>query len=174
MPGAALAGAFGLLYVWERWREGRRTLAGALAAMALVTIGAAVFVYARPTPADRFEEQYTHRDYAKDAVAAPVIAEAVERLTRPGDYIYEWGRESEIYFLADRQPASRWLDKSILDEVIDDLEAKRPALILLTLEEHDLERGGYRPPAELAAYLDDHYRYAGRVLYADLFQREER
>ena len=102
-------------------------------------------------------------------------------MTQPGDYIYEWGKESEIYFLADRQPASRWLhnrpykvDKSIIDEVIDDLEEKEPALILLTLEEDDLESGGYRPPAELAAYLDDHYRYAGRVVYADLYRREER
>jgi hypothetical protein len=66
------------------------------------------------------------------------------------------------------------VDKSIIEEVIDDLEEKRPALILLTLEEDDLESGGYRPPAELAAYLDDHYRYAGRVVYADLYQREER
>ncbi|MDP2674416.1 MAG: hypothetical protein Q8Q00_05865, partial [Dehalococcoidia bacterium] len=181
LPGTALAGAFGLAYVWERWQEGRRGLGLAMAAAAAVTLAAAVFAYAQPTPADRFEVQYTYRDYADDAVAAPVIAEAVERMTQPGDYIYEWGRESEIYFLADRQPASRWLhnrpysvDKSILDEVIADLEEKRPALILITLEEPQLASGGYRPPAELAAYLDDHYRYAGRVVYADLYRREER
>jgi len=181
MPGAALAGALGLAYVWERWREGRRTLAIALAATALVTIGAAVFVYARPTPADRFEEQYTHRDYAKDAVVAPQVAAAVREMTRPGDYIYEWGRESEIYFLAGRQPASRWfhnraysVDKSILNEVIGDLEEKRPAVILITLEEPELASGDYRPPAPLAAYLDGHYRYAGRVVYADIYKREDR
>jgi len=180
MPGAALAGALGLAYVGERWQAGRRTLALALAATTLVTIGAAIFVYARPTPADRFEEQYTHRDYAEDAVVAPQIAAAVRGMTKRGDYIYEWGRESEIYFLAGRQPASRWLhnraysvDKSILAEVISDLKEKRPAVILITLEEPQLASGGYRPPAELAAYLDEHYRYAGRVVYADLFQREE-
>jgi len=181
MPGAALAAALGLLYVWERWQEGRRTLAAALAATALVTIGAAVFVYARPTPADRFEEQYTQRDYAKDAVLAPQVAAAVKEMTRPGDYIYEWGRESEIYFLADRRPASRWLhnraysvDKSVLDEVIGDLEEKRPAVILITLEEPELASGDYRPPSPLAAYLEDHYRYAGRVVYADIYKREDR
>jgi len=181
LPGAALAGAFGLLYVWERWQEGRRLPAAFVVATAGVTVGAAAFLYSQPTAADRFEVQYWYRDNAQDAIVAPQIAAVVEEMTRPGDYIYEWGKESEIYFLADRQPASRWLhkraykvDKSIIDEVIDDLEEKRPALILLTLEEDDLESGGYRPPAELAAYLDDHYRYAGRVLYADLFQREER
>ncbi|MDO8611744.1 MAG: glycosyltransferase family 39 protein, partial [Dehalococcoidia bacterium] len=181
MPGAAIAGAVGFAYAWERWREGWRLPATAVVVAASVTAGAAVFAYAQPTPADRFEVQYTYRDYAKDAIVAPEIASAVEEMTRPGDYIYEWGKESEIYFLAGRQPASRWLhnrvysvDRSIIDEVIGDLEEKRPALILLTLEEDDLASGGYRPPAELAAYLDDHYRFADRVEYADLFQREER
>src|SRR3990172_4426372 len=58
LPGAALAGAFGLLYVWERWREGRRLPAAFVVAMARVTVGAAVFVYAQPTPAERFEAEY--------------------------------------------------------------------------------------------------------------------
>jgi hypothetical protein len=66
------------------------------------------------------------------------------------------------------------VDKSMLDEVLDDLEEKRPAVIFLTFEEGDLEDGAYRPPAKLAAYLEDNYRYTGRVIYADLFQRVER
>jgi len=181
MPGAALAGAFGLVYVWERCQEGRLLPAAFVVATAGVTVGAAAFLYSQPTGADRFEVQYWYRDNAQDAIVAPEIAEAVATMTQPEDYIYEWGKESEIYFLAGRRPASRWLhnraykvDKSIIDEVIDDLEEKRPAVVFFTLEEDDLESGGYRPPAELAAYLDDHYRYAGRVVYADLYQREER
>ena len=137
------------------------------------------FLYSQPTAADRFEVQYWYRDNAENAIEAPQIATSVEKLTEPGDYIYEWGRESEIYFLADRRPASRWLhnrpykvDKSVLDEVIGDLEEKRPTLILLTLERDQVAGGGYRPPAELATYLDQHYRYVGRLYYADFFQRE--
>jgi hypothetical protein len=179
MPGAALAGAFGLLYVRERWQERRWLPAALIVATAGVTAGAAGFLYSQPTAADRFEVQYWYRDNARNAMAAPQIAAVVERTTQPGDYIYEWGRDSEIYFLADRRPASRWLhkrpynvDKSVLDEVIGDLEETRPALILLTLDREDLEKGGYRPPAALATYLDDHYRYVGRLLYADFFQRE--
>jgi 4-amino-4-deoxy-L-arabinose transferase-like glycosyltransferase len=170
MPGAALAGALGLAYVWERWQEGRRALAVALAATALVTLGAAVFVYAQPTPAERFEAEYWWR--AQGSIVAPEIAEAVATMTQPGDYVYEWGTRSQIYFLADRQPASRWLhnrayrvDKSIMAEVIADLEEKQPKVILLTVGRH--------PPAELAAYLDQHYRFADRVEYADLYQLEE-
>jgi len=181
LPGAAVAGGVGLPYVLERWQAGRRRLGLALSAATVVTIATAIFAYAQPTAAERFEVQYTFRDYAEGAIKAPEIAAAVQSMTKPGDYIYEWGRESEIYFLADRQPASRWLhnrpysvDKSMLNEVIGDLEEKRPAVILITLEKAALASGDYRPPAELAAYLDDHYRYAGRVVYADIYKREDR
>lgn len=180
LPGAAVAAALGLTYVWERWRRGHHRLGVAMAAAAAVMVAAAAFVYAQPTPAERFEVQYTFRDYAEDAIEAPEIAAAVEEMTEPGDYVYDWGRESEIYFLADRQPASRWLhnraysvDKSIMAEVIADLEEKRPAVILLTFERNEFEGAESGPPPELAAVLARHYRYAGRVEYAELYQLQE-
>jgi hypothetical protein len=180
LPGAALAGAAGLSYVIERWRAGRRELAILLAMATSVTLMGAAFVYMQPTPAERFEAQYGFQDNAEDAIAAAEIASAVEAMTQPTDYVYEWGRESEIYWLADRQPASRWLhnrpykvDKSVMGEIIADLNEKRPAVILFTLEEEQLEAGAYTPPAEMKSYLDEHYRYAGRVGYADLYARED-
>ncbi len=180
LPGAAVAAGVGLPYVWERWRQGHRRLGMAMMAATAVMVAAAVFVYTRPTPADRFEVQYRFRDYAQDAIEAPAIAEVVETMTQPGDYVYEWGRESEIYFLADRQPASRWLhnrpykvDRSIMAEVIDDLEEKRPTVILLTFEEDEYEGAKYGPPPELGAYLERHYDYVGRVQYAELYRLQE-
>jgi hypothetical protein len=94
--------------------------------------------------------------------------------------VYEWGRESEIYFLADRQPASRWfhnrpysVDKSVMADIISDLEETQPAVILFTLEKDKLESGDYSPPEALEDYVEQHYRYAGRVVYADLYQLRE-
>ena len=181
LPAAAVAAAVGVPHVAEHWQRGDRKVRALAVAATALALGTIVFAYAQPTPADRFRVQYTYRDYADDAVEAPEIASAVKELTRPGDYVYEWGRKSEIYFLAGRQPASRWLhdrpysvDKSILDEVIADLEEKRPALIFITLQEHQMGSGGYTLPAALKEHLDEHYRYAGRVKYADLYQREER
>ena len=181
LPAAAVAAAVGVPYVAERWQQGDRPVRALAVAATVLAAGAVTFAYAQPTPADRFRAQYTYLDYAEDAVEAPEIAAAVRGMTQPGDYIYEWGRKSEIYFLADRQPASRWLhnrpysvDRSIIDEVIADLEEKRPALILITLEEHQMGSGGYTLPSALKEHLDKHYRYAGRVVYADLYQREER
>ncbi len=180
LPGAALAAGVGLPYVWERWRQGNRQLGMAMAAATAVTVIAAVFIYTRPTPADRFEVQYTYRDYAQDAIEAPAIAEAVEAMTEPGDYVYDWGRESEIYFLAGRQPASRWLhnraysvDKSIMAEIIADLEEKRPAVILVTAEANEYEEAKHGPPPELRAFLARHYEYVGQVEYAKLYELRE-
>ncbi len=185
LPGAAVAAGVGLPHVWMRWHQGHRRLGMSMAAATAVTIAAAVFAYAQPTPADRFQVQYIFtgwpaHDYAEDAIEAPEIAEAVEAMTEPGDYVYEWGRESEIYFLADRRPASRWLhnrpysvDKSVMVEVIADLEEKRPTVILLTSKLDTLGAAGQRPPPALAAFLARHYRYAGRVEYADLYKLRE-
>jgi len=177
MPGAAVAAGVGLPYVWERWRQGHYHLGIWMAAATGVMVAAAVFAYGRPTAAERFDVQYTFRDYAQDAIEAPAIAEAVEAMTEPGDYVYEWGRESEIYFLADRQPASRWLhnrayevDRSMMAEVIADLEEKRPAVILLTFEDNEFGVARHSPPREIGAFLADHYRYAGRVRYAELYE----
>jgi hypothetical protein len=93
-------------------------------------------------------------------------------MTQPGDYVYEWGTKSQIYFLADRQPASRWLhnrayevDQSIIAEVIADLEEKQPKVVLLRVNHH--------LPAELAAYLEEYYRFTDRVEYAVIYQLKE-
>jgi hypothetical protein len=181
LPAAAVAAALGIPYVVEHWRRGNRSVQALAVAATGLALGIGIFAYAQPTPAERFRVQYTYRDYADDAIEAPQIAAAVRAMTQPGDYVYEWGRRSEIYFLAGRQPASRWMhdrpysvDKSILEEVVADLEAKRPALVFITLQEHQMGSGGYTLPAALKEHLDEHYRYAGRVEYADLYQREER
>lgn len=180
LPGAALAAGVGLPYVLERWRVGERRLGKAMAAAAAITLAAAAFAYLRTSPAERFEVQYTFRDYAQDAVQAPTIAEYVEHLTQPDDYVYEWGRESEIYFLSGREPASRWLhnrpytvDKSMIIEVVMDLFEKKPKLILITSEADEFEDMQGEPPSELAYLLKVDYRYLGRVEYADLYVLRE-
>jgi hypothetical protein len=186
LPAAAMAGAMGLQVAVERWRAGRRRLGQVALACLAISVASSALVYAWPTPEDRFEAQYAFEDaiteYAERSVQAEEIAERVVTLTESGDYIYEFGRQSEIYFLADRQPATRWLhnrayavDEDVMDEILRDLGETRPALILLTFEcgPFATEFPGCEngPPAKLKAYLDKHYTYAGRVHYADLYLR---
>lgn len=186
LPAAALAGAVGLQVVVDRWRAGQRRLGQVAMACLAISLAASALVYAWPTPEDRFKAQYaleeTATAYAERSIQAEEIADRVVALTEPGDYIYEFGRQSEIYFLADRQPATRWLhnrayavDQDVMDEILRDLEETRPALILLTFEcrPRATEFPGceYGPPRQLQAYLDKHYTYAERVHYADLYLR---
>jgi 4-amino-4-deoxy-L-arabinose transferase-like glycosyltransferase len=188
LPAAALAGAVGLQVVVDRWRAGQHRLGQVALICVAVSVGASVLVYAQPAPEERFEAQYALEDlgtnYADRSIEAREIADRVATLTKPGDYIYEFGRESEIYFLADRRPASRWLhnrayalDVGVLDEILQDLERNRPALILLTFQcgrsFQDFPGCEDGPPLKLEAYLDEHYVYAGRLHYANFYLRRE-
>jgi len=184
LPAAALAGALGLQVVLDRWRAGKKAFGRVLIVAAALSIAGSVFVYAWPTPKDRFEAQYAFINYADDSIQAREIAERVAALTSPGDYIYEFGYQSDIYFLANRQPASRWVhnrpylaDPEVLDEIMVDLLRTRPALILLSFEcgyfwQEVPDLQCYSPaPAALQEYLDNYYTYAGNVHYAFLYTR---
>ena len=170
LPAVAISVAVGLPYVARRWRARDMAFRSVLAASALVTLCAAAFAYAPPTPEERFVAQYTFRDYADDAVQAPAIAAAVARMTEAEDCVYEWGRSSQIYFLADRAPCTRWIhdrpyevDTTMLGEVMADLEERTPAVILVTTDEP--------PPRELQAFIEEHYRFTEQVAYASLHER---
>ncbi len=182
LPAAAILAAVGFDSVLEDWHEGRRKLGYAVVACALVSVSVSAFLYARPTSDDRFVVQYTFRDYAYRSLEARSIAERVDALTGPDDYVYEFGRQSDIYFLADRKPASRWvhnraygIDPAMLPEVLHDLDVHQPKLVLLTFEcvptSHDFEGCEQGPPIELKDYLAAHYRYDGNVEYADFYVR---
>jgi 4-amino-4-deoxy-L-arabinose transferase-like glycosyltransferase len=184
VPAAAVLAAVGFESIAEAWRAGRKNLGYAAVACALISVGVSAFVYAWPSSEDRFVVQYTFREYAYRSLDAREIADKVDALTGPDDYVYEFGRQSDIYFLADRKPASRWvhnraygIDPSMLDEVLRDLAARQPKLILLTYECEPMSREfpgcEAGPPAELAAYITDHYTYAGRVDYADFYLRTD-
>ena len=146
----------------------RRAVAVALAACLLVTLGLAAFAYLQPTATDRFRVQYTFGDYADDAIDGGAVATAVARLTDPHDCVYEWGRSSQVFFLAHRTPCSRWLhdrpsevDPTVIDEVLADLEAHAPGAIVVTTDRP--------PPPGLRDLIDARYALAEQVAYAAIY-----
>lgn len=184
VPAAAILGAVGFDVVYDAWRAGQRRLGYGALACAVVSVGISGFLYAHPTSTDRFVIQYTYRDYAYRSVDAQAIADKVDSLTGPDDYVYEFGRQSDIYFLANRKPASRWvqeraygIDPTMMDEVLKDLNTRQPKLILLTYEcvwsAHDFQGCESGPPQPLKDYLGAHYQYYGRVDYADFYLRAD-
>ncbi len=186
LPAAALAGAVGLQVVIDSWRRGEKRLGKVLMVCAALSVAGAAFVYAWPDPKDRFQAQYIFVNYADDSLQAQEIAGRVAALTAPDDYIYDFGYQSDIYFLADRKPASRWVhnraylvDNDLISEIMVDLRRSSPALILLTFEcgyfweeTPDFECYSPPPPA-LQRYLERYYNYAGHVHYAFLYVRRQ-
>ncbi len=182
VPAAAILGAVGFDVVYDAWKAGRRRLGYGAMACAVISVGISGFLYAQPTSTDRFVIQYTYRDYAYRSVDAQAIANKVDELTTPDEYVYDFGRQSDIYFLANRMPASRWvqeraygIDPTMMDEVMQDLQTNQPKLILLTFEctttAHDFEGCESGPPQPLKDYLAAHYYYYGKVEYADFYLR---
>jgi len=170
LPGAAIASVFAIPHLRHYWKTGRRrrALRAALVAATAITLITLLFAYGRPTAEARFRVQYTFRDYAEDAIDAPAIARAVAARSAPGDCVYEWGRTSQIYFLADRQPCSRWfydrpyeLRKSMIAEVVADLQKRKPRVIMVT--------GEIAPPSELSKLINEGYRFVGRLKFAKLY-----
>jgi 4-amino-4-deoxy-L-arabinose transferase-like glycosyltransferase len=168
LPGAAIAAAFGFRPILECWGKGGWPVRTGLVIAGSITMASLLFAYSRPTSENRFIVQYTFRDYAEDAIDAPAIAKAVRARSAPGACVYEWGRSSQIYFLADRQPCSRWLydrpyevDKSVMSQIMADLRKKEPAVILVTAENP--------PPPELADFMREKYCFADKVNYAKLY-----
>jgi hypothetical protein len=169
LPGASIAAAFGFPRVLDWWKNGSFRLKALVGTAAIITVIALLPAFAMPTAESRFKVQYTFRDYADDAIQAQAIADAVAAASDPASCIYEWGRSSQIYFLAKRQPCSRWFydrpyksNKSMISDVMSDLGKRKPGLIIIT---------GETPlPTELAELIDKEYRYTGSVNYAKLYQ----
>jgi len=170
LPGAAIASVFGIPPLRHYWKTGKRrpALRAALVAATAITLMTLLFAYGRPTAEDRFRVQYTFRNYANNALDAPAIASAVAARSAPGDCVYEWGRTSQIYFLADRQPCSRWfydrpyeIRKSVISEVVADLQKRKASVIMLT--------GEIPAPLELSKLLNEDYRFVGQVKFAKLY-----
>lgn len=169
LPGAAIAAVFGFPRIVGYWKNGGRTLRTLLASAGAITLGALLFAYAKPNAESRFMVQYTFRDYAQNAVDAPAIAKVVAAKSSPGECVYEWGRSSQIYFLADRRPCSRWFydrsyksNASMISEVVSDLRKRNPRIIMVT--------GEILPPPELSKLINEDYCYIGQVNYAKLYK----
>jgi len=172
LPGAAIAAAFGCHRLYDWWKNGRPCTKFLLGAAVTINAAVLLFIFAMPTAESRFRVQYTFRDYADDAIDAPAIAKEAAALSDPGGCVYEWGRSSQIFFLANRRPCSRWFydrpyqsNKSMIFEVMADLQKRKPDLIILTSENP--------PPPELAELISGSYDYAGQVRYARFYRRAD-
>ena len=95
--------------------------------------------------------------------------------TTPDDTIFNLGRESQIYFYADRRPAARYFydyvysyDPETVRLTIDALRAAKPAFIIDSIQP-PLFQPSDRPP-EFDRFLSEDYEYGGHLYFADLYR----
>ncbi len=99
--------------------------------------------------------------------------------TSPDDTIFNLGRESQIYFYADRRPAARYFydyvyayDEDTVRVTIEALRSARPAYIIDSIQPPLFEPA--QRPAAFQKLLDEEYQYVGRIYFADVYRLKAR
>jgi len=95
--------------------------------------------------------------------------------TSPQDTIFNLGRESQIYFYADRRPAVRYFydyvyayDEESVRVTIDALRAEKPVYVIDSMQPPLFEPA--QQPAAFQQLLDEEYEYEGRLYFANLYR----
>jgi hypothetical protein len=117
------------------------------------------------------------------------IAEFVRSVSRTGDRMFNFGVDAQLYFLADREPATYYARPlasfhtrpSSFAHTMAELRARPPAVIV---DGSRMEAAGSVSPiydqrgvievkpeyrAPFADFLAEFYRFAGRVEYTDVY-----
>jgi len=103
------------------------------------------------------------------------VASYLKQKTRPDDYIYQWGFEPELYFLADRRSPSplfasigpSWAPdpRKATAELRQRLTATRPAYIVV-----QEEFANYPGDEEVSRYVNENCDKAATIEYAQIFR----
>ena len=177
LPGLALLAAIVLFEAWRRRHVinvGKPVLAMA-AALSIIALGTNAVLYLVPRRAEQVvaESVYVQRKWAEES---KVLGMYIQQHTAPRDSIFNLGREPQLYFYADRQPPGRFFydwaiayDQRNLDQLLADLRHERPKLIIDSALEPLFADYRESHPAELMAFVDEHYEYEGRVYFADVY-----
>ncbi|MPZ23297.1 MAG: hypothetical protein GEU28_07090 [Dehalococcoidia bacterium] len=180
LPALAMLSALALsdFAAWfQRSRLPLAPVAGAIVLVVASSVGWNSRVYASGSLQQAHEEKFPDRTVTEADLEATEIARYIEMTTEPGDRIFNLGRESQLYFLADRLPATQfiydrsfWLDEATFEHALRDLRANPPEIIVDSLS---IELVGARAdelPPRFKQFIKEHYEYAGELNYARIFR----
>ncbi len=179
LPAAAVLTA---MVIYTRFRKRdieplRRPAVVAGLLILAVALATNAMLYLAPDAAEKRVAPTTFEHQQWESASQELAAYIAER-TGPEDTIFNFGREAELYFYADRRPAVRyfadwpfWWDESTLYETMDALRETKPVYIVdslqLPLFEEDFEQ--YHPRV-FTDFLSENYDYVGRVYFADVYR----
>ncbi len=165
--------------VYTRRRKGAaRPLWKPMAVLGAAVIGVSLLVngalYIAP---DRAEERvaptvFEQKEWEESSRA---LGRYIAERTVPEDTIFNLGRESQIYFYADRRPAVTYFydwayqyDDTTLPATMAALREARPVYIIDSLQPPLFQPE--QRPAVVQQFLAEDYDYEGRVYFADVYR----
>ncbi len=178
LPALALlaAGAFEFQSARVLAQRLRLGLAWLMGLGLLLTLAANFHAYAASSPEGKHLAKYPDPQAQWDN-SSRGLAQYLRTRTSPDQTIYVYGRETQVYFYADRKPAARFiysepfsLDPATLGETIRSLYAAKPAYIVDSLQPPIYPDWQRDHPPELIRLLADEYEYAGQVEYAQVYR----
>jgi len=182
LPGLALLVPTGLDWLRQQWawKPARVALAGVLLISFVVSSGLNLGIYAHSTADERHIAKYPDTPMAEWETQGPLMADWLRERTTPGDYIYNLGGQSEVYFYADRRSPTRFLfdypfaiNANFEDEAIRDLNERKPLYIFdsAIYEPDDWLANAY--PEKVKKFVDENYEYVGKIYYADMYRLKD-
>ena len=181
MPAAAVLTALVVYEVTTKRRTqplGRPAL-GVVLLMLMVSLGTIGVMYLAPRAAEeRIAESVAEQKEWESS--SRQLGEYVGARTEPDDKIFNFGREAQIYFYADRQPAVRyfsdwpfWWNEKTLYGTIKALRTTRPVYIIDTAQPPLFEDYDQYHPPVLMNLLNEDYDYVGRMYFADIYRLKQ-
>lgn len=159
-----------------RWRVAFLTI---LLFSSVAPVASSAAIYFHDDPGDRHTQKFFDHPRSEWETQSPLLAAWINERTGPGDYIYNTGFQSEVYFLTGLPSPTRFLftypfqlDNSFELDAIEDLKANMPKYIFSSeLDQPPVDRAaGAYYPYEMQQFIDRNYDYIGRVYYANVWQ----
>lgn len=178
LPALAILSA---VVFYESWQRGgpstvSKPVLAVAVALVVISAGTNAVLYAFPRQAEHVVAQsvYHQKEWEEHG---DELGAFIKRRTEPGDTIFNLGRESYVYFYADRQPPGRYFydwavnyDERNLVELLVDLRAARPKYVIDSAMEPLFENYDDSHPAELMQFIEENYRYVGQIYFADVYE----
>jgi hypothetical protein len=178
LPALAILSA---VVFYESWQRGGPTgvskpVLAVAVALVVISAGTNAVLYAFPRQAEhavaaRVYHQKEWEQYGDE------LGAFIKRRTEPGDTIFNLGRESYVYFYADRQPPGRYFndwavhyDDRNLEELLVDLRTEKPKYVIDSALQPLFEDYDDSHPPALMRFIDENYRYIGQIYFADVYE----
>jgi 4-amino-4-deoxy-L-arabinose transferase-like glycosyltransferase len=145
-------------------------------ALIVISVGTTTVVYLAPRQAEQqiVEQVYFQKEWE---VSSQELGAYLKDRTGPNDLIFNYGRESQVYFYADRQPAIPYFydwyvhyEDDGMEKVMTGLKESPPVYFVDSNQAPLFPDWEAAHPAELREFLDENYDYAGRIAFADVYR----